>query len=46
MKNKNNDDSSVNVPFGRVAEWYLANLPILENCRLKNQSRQVTPTFS
>ena len=37
-----NDDGSVNVPFGRTAEWYLANVPILQNCRLKNQSKQIT----
>ncbi|CAG8654726.1 4377_t:CDS:10 [Funneliformis caledonium] len=42
---KYNNDGSVNVPFGRAAEWYLANLPILENCRLKNQSRQITPAL-
>lgn len=40
---KYNDDGSVNVPFGRAAEWYLANVNILKNCRLKNQSRQITP---
>ena len=33
---KYNNDGSVNVPFGRAAEWYLANIPILENCHLKN----------
>ena len=42
---KYNNDGSVNVPFGRAAEWYLANIPILENCRLKNQSRQITPAL-
>jgi hypothetical protein len=42
---KYNNDGSVNVPFGRAAEWYLANVPILENCRLKNQSRQITPSL-
>ena len=40
---KYNDDGSVNVPFGRAAEWYLSNVQILKNYRLKNQSRQVTP---
>ncbi len=38
---KYNDDGSINVSFGRAAEWYLANIPILKNCRLKNQSRQI-----
>ncbi|CAG8746992.1 3525_t:CDS:2 [Funneliformis caledonium] len=42
---KYNDDGSVNVPFGRAAEWYLENVPILKICRLKKQSRQVTPTL-
>ena len=28
--------------FGRAAEWYLANIPILENCWIKSQSWQVT----
>src|ERR1043165_9871050 len=42
---KYNNDGSVNVPFGRAAKWYLASVPILENCRLKNQSRQVTSTL-
>src|SRR5581483_2840641 len=40
---KYNDDGSVDVPFGRAAEWYLTNVQILKNYRLKNQSRQVTP---
>ncbi|CAB4379278.1 unnamed protein product [Rhizophagus irregularis] len=26
-----NDDNSVNVPFGRVAEWYIFNHPLLKN---------------
>jgi len=39
---KYNNDGFVNVPFGQTAQWYLANLPILKNCRLKNQSRQIT----
>ena len=25
---KYNNNGSVNVPFGRAAEWYLANIPI------------------
>jgi len=40
---KYNNDGSVNVPFGRAAEWYLESVHILKNCRLKNQSRQATP---
>ncbi|GBC49009.2 hypothetical protein GLOIN_2v1542684 [Rhizophagus irregularis DAOM 181602=DAOM 197198] len=40
---KYNDDGSVNVPFGRAAEWYISNANLLKNYRLKNQSRQVTP---
>ena len=43
---KYNDDGSVNVPFGRAAEWYLANVQILKNYRLKNQSRQIVPKLS
>jgi hypothetical protein len=39
---KYNDDDSVNVPFGRAAEWYISNANLLKNHRLKNQSRQVT----
>ena len=42
---KYNSDGSVNVPFGRAAEWYLTNVPILKNCRLKNQSRQATSSL-
>ncbi|PKY61806.1 hypothetical protein RhiirA4_432072 [Rhizophagus irregularis] len=38
-----NDDNSVNVPFGRVAEWYIFNHPLLKNIRLKYQSRKRTP---
>lgn len=39
----NNDiESSVNVPFGRAAEWYLANHPLLKDRRLKCQSRLYT----
>ena len=40
-----NNDGSVNVAFGRTAEWYLKQVPILKNCRLKNQSRQATPSL-
>ena len=40
---KYNGDGSVNVPFGRAAEWYLSNASLLKFYRLKNQSRQVTP---
>ncbi|GBB97117.1 hypothetical protein RclHR1_02920002 [Rhizophagus clarus] len=40
---KYNNDGSVNVPFGRAAEWYISNVNLLKNYRLKNQSRQVTP---
>src|SRR5947209_10812231 len=40
-----NNDGSVNVAFGRAAEWYLTQVPILENCRLKNQSRQATSSL-
>jgi hypothetical protein len=35
-----NDDNSVNVPFGRVAEWYIINHPLLKNIRLKCQTRR------
>ncbi|CAB4495143.1 unnamed protein product [Rhizophagus irregularis] len=34
---KYNDDGSVNVPFGRAAEWYISNANLLKNHRLKNQ---------
>src|SRR2546430_794219 len=37
-----NDDDTVNVPFGRVAEWYISNHPLLKNIRLKYQSRKKT----
>jgi hypothetical protein len=39
---KYNDDNSVNVPFGRVAEWYIINHPLLKNIRLKCQMRRET----
>ena len=38
-----NNDNTVNVPFGRVAEWYIVNHPLLKNIRLKCQSRRGTP---
>jgi len=34
----NTAKNSVNVPFGRVAEYYLKNHPLLRNIRLKSQS--------
>jgi hypothetical protein len=37
-----NNDNSVNVPFGRVAEWYIVNHPLLKNIRLKCQTRRET----
>ncbi|GBC29331.2 hypothetical protein GLOIN_2v1545986 [Rhizophagus irregularis DAOM 181602=DAOM 197198] len=36
------DDNSVNVPFGRAAEWYIANHSLLKDRRLKSQSRLYT----
>ena len=38
----NTAENSVNVPFGRVAEHYLKNHPLLKNIRLKSQSRKKT----
>src|SRR6266540_3872139 len=38
-----NEDNFVKVPFGRAAEWYIANHPLLKNRCLKCQSRQYTP---
>ncbi|PKK55634.1 hypothetical protein RhiirC2_722348, partial [Rhizophagus irregularis] len=38
-----NDDDTVNLPFGRVAEWYITNHPLLKNIRLKCQTRRRTP---
>lgn len=38
-----NDDETVKVPFGRVAEWYISKHPMLKNIRLKCQSRKKTP---
>ena len=40
-----NEDNSVNVPFGRAAEWYIANHSLLKNRRLKSQSRWYTSEF-
>lgn len=37
------NENSVNIPFGRVAEYYLKNHPLLKNTRLKYQSRKKTP---
>ncbi|PKB97279.1 hypothetical protein RhiirA5_468619 [Rhizophagus irregularis] len=37
-----NNDNSVNVPFRRVAEWYIVNHPLLKNVRLKCQTRRET----
>jgi hypothetical protein len=39
---KYNDDDTVNIPFGRVAEWYISNHSLLKNIRLKCQSRKKT----
>ncbi len=40
-----NSNSSVNVLFDKAAEWYLIQLPMLENYHLKSQSRQVTSSL-
>src|SRR4051812_19236983 len=40
---KYNPDGTVNVAFGRAADWYINNVPMLKVCRLKRQSRQRTP---
>ena len=40
-----NEDNSVKVPFGRVAEWYIANHPLLKDRRLKCQSRLYTSSL-
>ena len=40
---KYNPDGTVNVAFGRAADWYINNVPMLKVCRLKHQSRQKTP---
>ena len=42
----NNDiENSVNVPFGRTSEWYLANYPLLKDRRLKCLSRLYTSSL-
>jgi hypothetical protein len=38
-----NNDNTVSVPFGRVAESYILHHPLLKNTRLKSQSRLHTP---
>ncbi|RHZ45370.1 hypothetical protein Glove_680g85 [Diversispora epigaea] len=38
-----NNDNTVSVPFGRAAEWYILQHPLLKNTRLKSQSRLNTP---
>ena len=35
-----NDDNTVNVPFGHVAEWYIMDHPLLKNISLKCQTRR------
>ena len=40
-----NKDNSVRVPFGRTAEWYIANHLLLKDRYLKCQSRLYTPSF-
>ncbi|CAB4434887.1 unnamed protein product [Rhizophagus irregularis] len=42
INNFYNEDNSVNVPFGRAAEWYIANHSLLKDRRLKSQSRLYT----
>ena len=37
-----NEDNSVNIPFGRTAEWYIINHPLLKNIRLRCQTRRKT----
>ncbi len=39
----NVEENSVNIPFGRVAEYYLKNYSLLKNIHLKCQSRKRTP---
>jgi hypothetical protein len=41
----NDNENSVNVPFDRVAEWYLANHSLLKDRHLKCQSRLYTSNF-
>ncbi|CAG8586258.1 11429_t:CDS:2, partial [Funneliformis caledonium] len=39
----NEDGQSVNVPFGRAAEYYISKHPLLKNIRLKARSRLRVP---
>ncbi|PKK71315.1 hypothetical protein RhiirC2_778564 [Rhizophagus irregularis] len=41
---KYNADNTVNVPFGRAADWYINNVPMLKICRLKHQKGAVKST--
>ena len=38
-----NEDNTVSVPFGHVAESYILHHPLLKNTRLKSQSCLQTP---
>ncbi|RHZ78501.1 hypothetical protein Glove_162g92 [Diversispora epigaea] len=38
-----NNDNTVSVPFGRAAEWYILQHPLLKNTQLKSQSHLNTP---
>jgi len=40
-----NEDNSVRVPFGRTAEWYIANHPLLKDRCLKCQNRLYILSF-
>lgn len=40
-----NNDNTVSIPFGRAAEWYIVNHPLLRNARLKSQSRLYVNTL-
>ena len=40
-----NEDNSVNIPFGRTAEWYINNIinhPLLKNICLRCQTQRKT----
>ncbi|GES96334.1 hypothetical protein GLOIN_2v1872702 [Rhizophagus clarus] len=37
-----NEDKSVKLPFGHIAEWYISNHSLLKNRCLKSQSRLYT----
>jgi len=37
-----NNDDTINIPFGRIAEWYISNHLLLKNIKLKCQSRKNT----